>query len=266
MIDIHTHILPGVDDGAPNIEMSLKMLRQAQNDGIKAVVLTPHILNTSDLDNEDSYFHLYHELVEAAADENIRLDIFLGCELYVQPEMPLDKKMATLNNNGIYFLVEFPMGTIPRFVAEKFFNIITNGMIPVIAHPERNMGFLKRRELAYEFVKRGALLQVNSGSLLGQFGSNSKALTFELIEHNLVHFVASDCHNASTRKCMLRKARKIVIERWGREMAEALFTKNAQLVLKGKKLIPPEPVPLEEQSETIMDKIRSLFKSFNTHN
>lgn len=263
MIDIHTHILPKVDDGAPNIEESLKMLQQAQDDGVETVVLTPHILNNTEFSNEDKYVDLYNRLLKAADDENIELNIFLGSEIYVQPEMALDKKMATLNNNGTYFLVEFPMGSIPLFVAEKFFNIIANGMIPIIAHPERNMGFLKRPEFAYEFVKRGALIQVNSGSILGHFGSKVKALTFKLIDHNLVHFVASDCHNANTRRCCLGKARKVIVEKWGHEMAEALFRENAQLVLKGIKLAPPEPMVLAIQSETTIDKIRTLLKKLN---
>ncbi|MBN1351276.1 tyrosine protein phosphatase [candidate division KSB1 bacterium] len=261
MIDIHTHILPKVDDGAQNIDDSLKMLRQAQDDGIEAVVLTPHILNHSDFNNESEYLARYKTLVKAAEEANIQVDIMLGSEIYVQPELLLDKKMATLNNNGKYFLIEFPMGSIPGFIAERFFTIILDGMIPIIAHPERNLGFLQRPALAYEFVARGALMQINSGSLLGRFGPKVKSLAFDLIEHNLVHFVASDCHDTLKRRCRLKKAYETVAEKWGLSLADDLFINNAKKALIGKQLTLPEPMPITRKPESLLGKLRSMLSS-----
>ena len=123
------------------------------------------------------------------------MKLFLGSEIYVQPDMTLNHQISTINNNNKYFLVEFPMTSIPRFVAEKFFSFIVDDKIPVIAHPERNIGFQKKPNLAYEFVQRGALLQINARSISGKHGERARLVAHKLISNNLAHFVASDCHD-----------------------------------------------------------------------
>lgn len=264
MIDIHTHILPKVDDGAQDIIESIKMLKQAEEDGIRTIVCTPHILKMDDFKKESIYFKRLEELKQLSRDEGINIDLLLGSEIYIQPDLVLNSKMATLNNNGTYFLVEFPMGSIPRFSAELFFQFIADGKIPVIAHPERNVGFLQHPDFAYKFVQRGALLQINAGSLRGHFGSEVKKLAHKLMDHNLVHFIASDCHNYRKRKCQLKKTWGLVVEKWGEEVARELFIENPKLILVGKEFTPVEPIPIGTNKnglwKTVLNGMNKFWK------
>jgi protein-tyrosine phosphatase len=260
VIDIHTHILPKVDDGSPHLIESIKMLQQAAADGILAVVCTPHILKTADFLNESLYIKRLEELKEMAHNEGIKIDLYLGSEIYIQPEFNFSSRMATLNNNGRYFLVEFPMGSIPRFAAEMFFTLIADGKIPIIAHPERNLGFIQHPEFAYGFVQRGALLQLNAGSLRGHFGPDVKKLAMTFLEHRLVHFIASDCHDSQRRKCRLKAARELVDEKWGTDYADELFLTNPQRVIKGEIFEPWDPLPIEKESSGVLKK---LLENFN---
>lgn len=262
MIDIHTHILPNVDDGSPNLIQSIKMLKQAEDDGIKGIVCTPHVLRMNDFENEGMYFRQYEELKKMAREEGITVDIYLGAEIYITPELKLESRMATLNNNGTYFLVEFPMASIPRFAAEMFFQFIASGKIPIIAHPERNLGFLQHPEYAFEFVNRGALMQVNAGSLRGRFGQDIKKLAHTLLDHNLAHFVGSDCHDVERRKCQLKKTYDLVAEKWGHETAEQLFVKNVQSVLNGETFSTPIGIPIEFKREGFFSQLIKGFTKF----
>jgi len=255
VIDIHSHVLPKVDDGSPHLVESIKMLQQAATDGITAVICTPHILKTADFQNESLYFSRLNELKEMAKNEGIPVEIYLGSEIYIQPEFDFSSRMATLNDNGRYFLVEFPMGSIPRFAAEMFFNLIADGKIPIIAHPERNLGFLQHPEFAYGFVQRGALLQLNAGSLRGHFGPDVKKLALTLLEHRLVHFIASDCHDSKRRKCRLSATHELVTEKWGTDYADELFLTNPQRVLAGEYFEPLDPLPIEKESSGVLKKV-----------
>jgi protein-tyrosine phosphatase len=238
------------------------MLKQAADDGVLALVCTPHILKPADFENEAFYFTKFDEFSRAAKAEKINLDLYLGSEIYIQPDIPFQSRLATLNNNGKYFLTEFPMTNIPRFAAEMLFQLIAAGKVPIIAHPERNVGFLRRPELAYQFVQRGMLFQVNAGSLRGHFGAEIKKLAELFINHQLVHFIASDCHEPERRRCHLKETRDLVVERWGEDMANDLFLNNAQAVLKGKELNLPEPRPINLRLNSPWKKFLGLFKKF----
>lgn len=244
MIDFHSHILPNVDDGSANLVESLNMLTMAADDGIKAMICTPHILKTADFYNDSLYLSRFNELKAAAQAEDIPVELYLGSEIYLQPDIHFDSIVATLNNTGKYFLVEFPMSNIPRFSAQLFQRLISEGRIPVIAHPERNVGFQQRPELAFRFAELGVLLQCNAPSLTGRLGPKIQQLSHTFIEHNLVQFVGSDCHETKHRICQLSKAYDVVISRWGQITADNLFGQNAQQVLNGDNLVLNFPIPL----------------------
>ncbi len=259
IVDIHTHILPYVDDGAENWDVSLELLEQAESQGVVAMVATPHILSENDYRVEDDIISKYRELKKRAKENNLKIKLYLGCEIYAQPDMTLDHKISTYNNNKKYFLVEFPMTSIPRFVAEKFFNFILSGKIPIIAHPERNAGFVNKPSLAYEFVQRGALLQVNALSILGKHGSKSKALAYQLISHNLVHFVASDTHDPEKRSVRMAECYNLVVGQWGLDRAKSLFYENPAKAIKGVKIVSPEPILLQDEQKQPFWKKMKLF-------
>lgn len=264
VIDIHSHIIPYVDDGAQNWEEAIELLRQGEEAGIQAVVATPHILSENDYEKaEDEILLKFEELRKKAKRTGLKIKMYLGCEIYVQPEMSLSHKISTLNSNGMYFLVEFPMSSIPRYAVDKFFHYIVEGKQPIIAHPERNAGFVEKRHLAYEFVQRGALMQINASSLLGRHGEKVRATAFDLIEHNLAHFVASDCHGLNHRTMKsLADAYELVNKYFGRDLSELLFKINPQKAIEGEKIVSVEPIPMHAQTKySLWQKMGNLIKS-----
>ena len=263
-IDIHTHIIPFIDDGAENWSVALEMLRQGVRDGIGEIVCTPHILSNQDFRREEEIFLRYEELKHKANSENIPIEIHLGAELYIQPDLALDRDVATLAQNGRYFLVEFSMTMIPDFVAKKFFELIIEEKTPIIAHPERNVSILTNPLKAYDFVEKGALLQINSGSLLGQFGQKVKTLAYQLIDANLVHVISSDAHNADSRPLQLREAWKLVCERWDEATARKLFHDNPKAIIQGtvfdkgvaKPITSPKKLTIREKFNSLVEKLK----------
>lgn len=256
-IDIHTHIIPYVDDGATSWEHSIELLKQGEKDGIVAAIATPHILSENDYKIEKDIISKFGELKKLAKDKGLKMKLFLGSEIYVQPDMTLTHQISTINNNNKYFLVEFPMTSIPRFVAEKFFSFIVDDKIPVIAHPERNIGFQKKPNLAYEFVQRGALLQINARSISGKHGERARLVAHKLISNNLAHFVASDCHDPNRRSMTLKESFDIAAKNWGSSMAKLLFFENPKLLINGQKIEPLEPSPIVSESKRSF--IQKLF-------
>ncbi|MEE4312062.1 MAG: CpsB/CapC family capsule biosynthesis tyrosine phosphatase [candidate division KSB1 bacterium] len=264
MIDIHSHIIPYVDDGAQSWDEAIELLRQGEQAGVEAVVATPHILAESDYEKvESDIISKFGKLRDKARAAGIKMEMYLGCEIYIQPDMTLTHKISTFNNNELYFLVEFPMSSIPKFAAEKFFTYIVEGKLPIIAHPERNAGFIERRHLAYEFVQRGALMQVNASSLLGRHGNEVRETALNLVEHNLVHFVASDCHGLNHRTMKsLATAYELVCDQFGVDTANRLFKINPLKVIQGEKIDTAEPVPMRTQTNnSFWQKMGDLIRS-----
>ncbi|MBN1559215.1 hypothetical protein JW998_03125 [candidate division KSB1 bacterium] len=265
LIDTHSHIIPYVDDGAKDWDMSMGMLNAAAADGICEVVATPHVLSESDLLNDEKYVSRFTELKKRAADAGINIKLHLGSELYVQPYFDYRRPMATLANNGRYFLIEFPMSMIPGSIEARFFTLFPPKYTPIIAHPERNGTILSKPRKALELVKNGAMLQVTAGSLLGVFGSQVKAVAEQLMNSNAVHIIASDAHDLTRRTLTLRKAYDYVSKKWGAEKAELLFSINPDKVIKGESIDIGEPFEfiddsLRMHSHSIMDRVRSMFR------
>jgi protein-tyrosine phosphatase len=261
-IDTHAHLLPDFDDGSPDWDTTLQMLENAEQDGIVELVCTPHILSQKDFDREDEAEALYNQLRHRVKKAGIKINIHLGAELYIQPELNLQRKIATYAGNGRYFLVEFPMNLIPDFVKQHFFDIMMKNQTPVIAHPERNGKIIRDPDTAFEFVEHGALLQVNSGSILGIFGKSARATAIQLIDANLVSLIATDAHDLLSRPLRLRSAFEFVQERWGNEKAQALFYENPQKIILAQdvKVVNAKP-PSQVTAKTLSGKIRDFFNS-----
>jgi protein-tyrosine phosphatase len=204
MIDLHGHYLPDVDDGAENIETAVAMLRHAAADGIKTVVVTPHAFSSlnkvKSLDNlRRSWEKWGPELEQSAGD----IKIIRGAEVYFTSELlPFLKENRDLLtiNNGSYFLLEFPGDYIYAHSKDFIFNVLSEGLIPIISHAERNAEIQRNPQILGNFVQAGALCQINAGSLRGDFGSEARRSAFELLAANLVHVIASDAHNLQSRK------------------------------------------------------------------
>ena len=240
--------------------MSMRMLEQAQKDGITDIICTPHIFSNNDLDEEFKFVKLFKSLVERKQKAGIPVNLYLGSELYVQPDFRFDKDMTTLAQNGRYFLIEFPMAMIPSFVARHFFESLPIDKTPVIAHPERNGSILRNPQNAVELAKKGALLQVTAGSLLGGFGQQIQTVAHCLLDANAAHLVATDAHDDKSRMLKLHDAYDLVSRNWGEDRARLLFEENPLKILKGDLIEYQEPEDIAGRNPSMFARIKSLLK------
>jgi protein-tyrosine phosphatase len=258
MIDLHTHILPGVDDGAKTMEQSLFMVKQGEKAGITTICATPHLLHQVTPQIEQKINYSFDSLRTKIANSGSKVDIVLGSEIYVREDLSSLKEFAffTLNKTGRYLLMELPWGQIPHNVDRIVFELQLEGQIPIIAHPERSM--ISKRDLAKveDLVQKGALMQVNAGSLLGLFGRKIKKMAEELLRRNLAHFLASDAHDHFSCPIeILPKALTCASKIIGGEKAEELVVSNPRQVIRGEKLTNSKMTlsPVSEHEEETYD-------------
>lgn len=241
LYDIHSHLLPKIDDGSDSWQETMQMVRQAYQSGTTDVAITHHVLRPADYQKEDEIFEKFQTLKKLLQEAEIPLNLHLAAELYYHPEMQLDHRISTYNNNGRYFLVEFPMQGIPKFSEERFFEFIVDGKTPILAHPERNLGMLRNPNRAYEFVQRGIMMQLNAGSLTGMYGGPVRDLAFRMLDAGLVHFVGSDGHNPSRRPLVVRDAYDLIVQRYGQAYAVKIFHEYPWRAMHGDDIQIPEP-------------------------
>jgi protein-tyrosine phosphatase len=245
MIDIHTHLLPGVDDGSDTWDESLALIRQMAEEGITGAVCTPHVLSHLDPATETLLSETFGLLRQKTEQAGLPVKLWLGTELYYNARFDLRSPLVTLNHNGKYLLFEFPMNEIPKDGGSLIFNWIMDGFIPILAHPERNQAICRNPEIAAEFIQRGVLMQMDAGSLLGIFGRNVRRAALKLIDYRLIHFVASDYHHPENRPAeACRKAYAVIARKWGEPYAKDLFYHFPESVLLGRAIQPREPVPM----------------------
>jgi protein-tyrosine phosphatase len=204
MIDLHGHYLPGVDDGAADMETSLAMLRSAKKDGIETTVVTPHALGSACKAKDLAALRRSWDKWRAALKKSdVQVAVVSGAEVYFTSELlPVlkdNRDLLTINNSS-YFLLEFPSDYVYAHSSEFIFTILTEGFIPIISHAERNSEIQRSPGILRDLVKAGALCQVNAGSLRGDFGNEARRCAYELIQGNLVHVIASDAHDLDSRK------------------------------------------------------------------
>jgi len=151
----------------------------------------------------------------------------------------------TINNNRKYVLLELPFGDVPPYADDLFFQLSMKGFKPILAHPERNARLNQNHKMIFDIVNRGTYMQINSGSITGQFGGRIRRLTDDMLARNCVHFVASDAHNASTRPMKMSEAYAHVRDQFGPEMAKRLFYSNPLHAIRGENLETDLPVPFQ---------------------
>ncbi|SDN05266.1 tyrosine-protein phosphatase [Bacillus sp. OK048] len=242
MIDLHCHILPGVDDGAQSLAQALEMARKAVEQGIHTIVATPHHLNNSYENPKQQILASVEELNQQLRNENIDVKVLPGQEVRIHGEMIegyLAGEILPVNHTP-YVLVEFPSNHVPRYTEKLFYELQVNGLIPVIVHPERNQEIIECSELLYQLVKKGALTQITAASVCGDFGKKIKNFSLQLIENNLTHVIASDAHNVTRRTFKMREAFAVIEQKYGNEMAY-YFDDNAALMIEGKHVYKEDP-------------------------
>ncbi|MBM7573472.1 tyrosine-protein phosphatase [Aquibacillus albus] len=255
MIDIHCHILPGMDDGPEDYRSSLNMAKAAVDQGIHTIIATPHHRNGSFNNNKESILKKVSQLNEFLYAEQVPITILPGQETRIYGEMTEDilyGSILPLIDISEYVFVELPFGNVPRYTSELFFDLKLHGYTPIIVHPERNRDFLERPEKLYELVKNGALTQITASSLNGRWGKKVKVLSEQFIHANLVHFIASDAHNTTSRPFELSDAYEQIKRYYGNELL-FYFMENCELLINGETIHQLEPNPVRKR------KILGLF-------
>ncbi|MBR3161935.1 MAG: capsular biosynthesis protein [Bacilli bacterium] len=200
MIDIHTHILPGIDDGAKTIEESLNILKKAHNYGITDIVLTPHFIVNSkfNTNNKDKY-KLLNILKEELVSNNINVNLYLGNEVYIDTGISnlLNTDISTINGSR-YLLIELPMNRKSTIIDDVLYELSKKDIIPIIAHPERYTAYYNDYEFFQDLLDKGCLLQGNIGSLYNKYGLKAKRMIKGLLKKRMISFMGSDIHHNSS--------------------------------------------------------------------
>jgi protein-tyrosine phosphatase len=256
MVDLHCHLLPGLDDGAKTIEDSLAMAEDAIADGITHVVGTPHA----------SAAHAFDFAKVRGAQEQLskrlagRLILATGCDFHLNPE----NLVAIRKDPGPYcinqkdcLLVEFNDFSIPPSMDQTLHELQLAGLRPIITHPERNGILRAQPERLFRWIGLGCYAQVTAGALDGVFGPGPKEDAWRWISQGLVHFIASDAHNTARRPLRLKFAYELVAEQFGEEKARALLVENPLAAFEG------EPLPhVPEVSAELKPRKRKRFLFF----
>jgi protein-tyrosine phosphatase len=244
MVDVHCHILPGLDDGPDNMELSLAMAESAIADGITHVVATPHSSNEYSFD----YSRVRELLEELRAKIGDRLILASGCDFHLNPEnleaLGEDAPRFCINQRS-YLLVEFNEYSIPPAMDQTLHEIQLLGLRPVITHPERNAILRLQTERLAKWVRLGCFIQVTAGSLTGTFGPGAQRDAWRWVADGLVHLVASDAHNMRGRPLRLQPAFNLVREQFGEQKARGLFVDNPLAAFEGRDLPDVAEVPDE---------------------
>lgn len=257
MIDLHSHILPGVDDGAADMEESAAILRFMAEKGVKKIATTPHY----PLYQEKNYKKFIREklvqLKEKAENENIDIDIFSGSEILIEKKLPWllnDNELLTINDTD-YLLLETHPILLPDYFSEIIHDIKAMGYKIIIAHPERYSFIQKNPSLLYDWLEQYDLkLMLNSSSLLGMHGKKAKLTAENLIDTGLCHLMASDTHGIQKRPFTLDKA--LDISEKIREESKILFSANAEAVLANEKL---QNFEIKKKRNSLLEKIFSFI-------
>lgn len=209
MKDLHTHVMYGIDDGSRTIEESMTMLERLSNEGVTDVMLTPHYIENSKYNcNNKNKKQLFKKIKQEAQRRGININIYLGNEIMVNNNIMnlFNTEIATLNASK-YLLIELPMEKEFDDLDLVIKELTNNGVIPIIAHPERYSYVKDNYKWLEEYLKMGVLFQSNYESLFGKYGKEAKKTIKKLLKHNMVHFLASDIHHENS-KCNLKKLHK----------------------------------------------------------
>ncbi|TKJ40387.1 hypothetical protein CEE37_08680 [candidate division LCP-89 bacterium B3_LCP] len=236
MTDIHTHLLPGLDDGPEIIAESLEVAQAAYSAGTRTIITTPHILNMLDTNRNNHIVSEYREFKDILEVECPGLNLLLGSEIYFRPNLAelVHHEVATLNGTGKYMLVEFSLTDIPKGFERELVNLRSQGVVPIIAHPERNIAALKKPSFIGRMIDAGGLIQLNSGSLTGSFGRPVRKLAHNLLKRGWVHFIASDTHGLNHRGPGLEAAISAAADVIGMAEARRLVDEYPEVVIEGR--------------------------------
>ena len=235
MIDLHSHFLYGIDDGADDLEMTRNMLRQAQSAGIEYLLATPHINERITKSDEETIKNRFEETRQVIHKENLDIEVDLAGEVDYNANVFnwLDHGWILFGKGKKNLLFEIPLFNLPVNFQDMLFQITVKGITPILAHPERNIHIQQKPAILLEWIRHGCLIQLNAGSILGRFGEKCRQLCHRMLKAQVVTLISSDAHDLDNRDFIVMKdAFELVSGAYGLEYAQILFKTNAERLIE----------------------------------
>lgn len=255
MVDLHCHLLPGIDDGSKNMEISLRLAKEATENGVTHALLTPHHMNGRYLNHKKDVIKLTNEFRKQLKEHKIPLTVFPGQEVRINGQLidALDKDdILFADESNRYLMLEFPDDDVPHYTNQMIFELQRRKIIPVIVHPERNTKIMDHPELLYQLLQKGCLSQITASSYVGTFGKKVENFSEKLIKNGQGYLFASDAHDLPGRKYEMRQAFKKLRKEFGSGLADQ-YADNARSIING------ENVPINTMKELKKEKRFWLF-------
>ena len=247
MIDMHSHILPNIDDGSKSVEETFKLIKEAKKAGFKGIISTSHYMEgyyeTNNAEREVWVNAIYEKLQE----QNLDIRLYLGNEIYFSENIInlLKQGKASTINETSYVLFEMPLNAEPLNLYDVIYEMLQYKINPILAHPERYSFVQKEPELIYDLIQKGVYMQANYGSIIGQYGKKAQFIVKKFLENNMIHFLGSDVHRQNTVypkiPTILQELEKLI----GKQKLEELTTTNPKLVLQNQRIEVDDPIPIK---------------------
>lgn len=245
MVDLHCHLLPLVDDGPASVEQALRLAEQAAGEGVTRLIATPHLFHPQFETTDVNVRLIVAELNVLLKQRNIPITVYPGHEVRLTGELIEEVKtgVALSLADSRYLLVEFPSTGIPSYARQVFAELISDGYIPVIAHPEKNKAIIQNPTLLFDLISNGAISQVTCASLIGKYGKDVQRFAVALLENGLAHLVASDAHHEEKRPFYWSECRKFLVQELESWLYDEIYENNEAVLLNQLVAInPPSPV------------------------
>ena len=232
LYDIHCHILPGVDDGAKDMDIALSMIEKEVEAGVETIILTPHFRKEMFEPSMDDIWNGYEALVDETRHMNVQL--YLGCEFHANMEMveTLDKGLRPTLANSQYVLTEFSSSSTRAFIKERADALLMAGYYPIIAHIERYRALRKDFDLIADLVEMGCEMQVNADAVIGKDGLSAQRFCKKLMQEDLLHYIASDAHNLKGRKTHMGECSEYLKKHMGRLYTSRIMRDNPSKIVE----------------------------------
>lgn len=238
MIDIHSHLIPAVDDGSRSIEETVEMLKEAKNAGFTDIILTPHYMESA-YRTEVAIIDFWREQLQKIVEsEQIGVKLYSGNEVYISAEMDRlfkENEFKTLNDSK-YLLMELPLNSTVKYLNSIIFKLKAMNITPIIAHPERYSCVHNDLEFVQFLVDQGCLIQCNFGSIIGMYGTEPEKIIKQLLQRNLVHFLGSDCHRPNTIYAAMGEIINRLKEITTEEQFQRITEENAKKLINQKQI------------------------------
>ncbi len=247
MIDFHSHIIPSIDDGSKSVEETFNLMKEAQKAGFDKVLSTSHYMEGYyEVENREREVWI-NAINEKLYQNGINIHIYLGNEIYITDNIIklLEEGKASTVNNTSYVLFELPLNSEPMNLYDVVFEMLRYKLVPILAHPERYSFVQKDPELLYDLIQKGVLMQVNYGSIVGQYGKSAKIIAKKLFENDMVHFLGTDVHRQNTIYPRMPEILKEITELIGETKLFEISTVNPELAINNKRIEIAEPKHLK---------------------